>query len=443
LEADTIPSQFFESFKHINYHAPNIEDMIGMGVLGVLLILSGLISGSEAAFFALSPNDIHKLKEKKNKKGASTISLLKSPDELLGSILIANNFINIGIVLLSSKITTSLIDFSHAPTLGFVFQTIIITFILLLFGEIIPKVYASKQSYSFSLRMTPTITILNKIFKPLNFLLIKSTSIVNKKVSQHKNTNVSISDLSHALSLTEEKEIKEDKDILEGIVKFGKKSVVEIMCSRIDTIALDCNESFNTVLKTIKECGFSRIPIYEDTFDNIRGVLYIKDLLAHIHKGNTFRWQTLIRPPFYIPENKKIDDLLEEFQKTKIHMAFVIDEYGGVSGIVTLEDVLEEIVGEISDEFDEDEKNYTQIDNTTFIFDAKTLLVDFLRDLHIDEDYLDDVKGEADTLAGLLLEIKGDFPILGEKISVGKIDFYVEKLDDRRIIQIRVINKLI
>jgi gliding motility-associated protein GldE len=443
LEADTIPSQFFESFKHINYHTPNIEDMIGMGILGVLLILSGLISGSEAAFFALSPNDIHKLKEKKNKKGASTISLLKSPDELLGSILIANNFINIGIVLLSSKITTSLIDFSHAPTLGFVFQTIIITFILLLFGEIIPKVYASKQSYSFSLRMTPTITILNKIFKPLNFLLIKSTSIVNKKVSQHKNTNVSISDLSHALSLTEEKEIKEDKDILEGIVKFGKKSVVEIMCSRIDTIALDCNESFNTVLKTIKECGFSRIPIYEDTFDNIRGVLYIKDLLAHIHKGNTFRWQTLIRPPFYIPENKKIDDLLEEFQKTKIHMAFVIDEYGGVSGIVTLEDVLEEIVGEISDEFDEDEKNYTQIDNTTFIFDAKTLLVDFLRDLHIDEDYLDDVKGEADTLAGLLLEIKGDFPILGEKISVGKIDFYVEKLDDRRIIQIRVINKLI
>lgn len=443
MEADTIPSQFFESFKHINYHTPNIEDMIGMGILGVLLILSGLISGSEAAFFALSPNDIHKLKEKKNKKGASTISLLKSPDELLGSILIANNFINIGIVLLSSKITTSLIDFSHAPTLGFVFQTIIITFILLLFGEIIPKVYASKQSYSFSLRMTPTITILNKIFKPLNFLLIKSTSIVNKKVSQHKNTNVSISDLSHALSLTEEKEIKEDKDILEGIVKFGKKSVVEIMCSRIDTIALDCNESFNTVLKTIKECGFSRIPIYEDTFDNIRGVLYIKDLLAHIHKGNTFRWQTLIRPPFYIPENKKIDDLLEEFQKTKIHMAFVIDEYGGVSGIVTLEDVLEEIVGEISDEFDEDEKNYTQIDNTTFIFDAKTLLVDFLRDLHIDEDYLDDVKGEADTLAGLLLEIKGDFPILGEKISVGKIDFYVEKLDDRRIIQIRVINKLI
>lgn len=443
MEADTIPSQFFESFKHINYHTPNIEDMIGMGILGVLLILSGLISGSEAAFFALSPNDIHKLKEKKNKKGASTISLLKSPDELLGSILIANNFINIGIVLLSSKITTSLIDFSHAPTLGFVFQTIIITFILLLFGEIIPKVYASKQSYSFSLRMTPTITILNKIFKPLNFLLIKSTSIVNKKVSQHKNTNVSISDLSHALSLTEEKEIKEDKDILEGIVKFGKKSVVEIMCSRIDTIALDCNESFNTVLKTIKECGFSRIPIYEDTFDNIRGVLYIKDLLAHIHKGNTFRWQTLIRPPFYIPENKKIDDLLEEFQKTKIHMAFVIDEYGGVSGIVTLEDVLEEIVGEISDEFDEEEKNYTQIDNTTFIFDAKTLLVDFLRDLHIDEDYLDDVKGEADTLAGLLLEIKGDFPILGEKISVGKIDFYVEKLDDRRIIQIRVINKLI
>lgn len=443
MEADTIPSQFFESFKHINYQAPNIEDMIGMGVLGVLLILSGLISGSEAAFFALSPNDIHKLKEKKNKKGASTISLLKSPDELLGSILIANNFINIGIVLLSSKITTSLIDFSHAPTLGFVFQTIIITFILLLFGEIIPKVYASKQSYSFSLRMTPTITILNKIFKPLNFLLIKSTSIVNKKVSQHKNTNVSISDLSHALSLTEEKEIKEDKDILEGIVKFGKKSVVEIMCSRIDTIALDCNESFNTVLKTIKECGFSRIPIYEDTFDNIRGVLYIKDLLAHIHKGNTFRWQTLIRPPFYIPENKKIDDLLEEFQKTKIHMAFVIDEYGGVSGIVTLEDVLEEIVGEISDEFDEEEKNYTQIDNTTFIFDAKTLLVDFLRDLHIDEDYLDDIKGEADTLAGLLLEIKGDFPILGEKISVGKIDFYVEKLDDRRIIQIRVINKLI
>ncbi|QZE14705.1 gliding motility-associated protein GldE [Halosquirtibacter laminarini] len=425
---------------NIKFMSFDIHDFVGLIILFVLLILSGLISGSEASFFALSPHDIDRLKSKDNKKGAATITLLKQPEQLLGSILIANNFINIGIVLLSSKITSSLIDFSNAPTIGFVFQTIIITFLILLFGEIIPKVLATKQPYAFSLRMTSTFTILNKIFKPLNTVLIKSTSIVNKKVGHHKN-NMSVSDLSHALSLTEEHEIQEDKEILEGIVKFGKKSVVEIMCSRLDTIALDCNESFTTVIQTINNSGYSRIPIFEDTFDNIRGVLYIKDLLAHLHKGNTFRWQTLIRPPFYIPENKKIDDLLEEFQKTKIHMAFVIDEYGGVSGIVTLEDVLEEIVGEISDEFDEDEKNYTKVDNDTYIFDAKTLLVDFLRDLHLDEEYLDDVKGDADTIAGLLLEIKGDFPLVKEKIQIRNIDFIVEKMDSRRIIEIRVIFK--
>ncbi|MDC1105854.1 gliding motility-associated protein GldE [Prolixibacteraceae bacterium] len=440
MEADTIPSQVWESISKIQFYAPNIEDFIGMFFLIILLILSGLISGSEASFFALSPKDIKRLNKKDNKKGAATINLLKKPEQLLGSILIANNFINIGIVLLSAKITTSIVDFTYAPTIGFIFQTIVITFILLLFGEIIPKVYASKQSYSFSLRMTPTFSILTKLFKPMNLVLIKSTSIVNKKVSHHKN-NMSISDLSHALSLTEEQEIKEDKEILEGIVKFGKRSVVEIMCSRLDTVSLDYNESFNTVIETINESGFSRIPIYEDTFDNIKGILYIKDLLIHLHKGNTFRWQTLIRPPFYIPENKKIDDLLEDFQKSKVHMAFVIDEYGGVSGIVTLEDVLEEIVGEISDEFDEDEKNFTQIDNQTYLFDAKTLLVDFLRDLHIEGDFLDDAKGDADTLAGLLLEIKGDFPLLKEKIVIGNIDFIVEKMDARRIIEIRVIYK--
>jgi gliding motility-associated protein GldE len=276
-----------------------------------------------------------------------------------------------------------------------------------------------------------------KLFKPVNSILIFSTSFINNRIHAY-NSHISVDELSQALELTSKTELKEDTDILKGIVKFGNKSVVEIMRSRVDVVSIDINSGFSKVMTLITETGFSRIPVFSETFDNIKGILYIKDLLPHVHKGASFRWQSIIRPPFYVPETKKIDDLLEEFQKNKVHMAIVVDEYGGTSGIVTLEDVLEEIVGEITDEFDEEEKFYTKISENKYIFDGKTLLNDFYKVIGIEESVFDDVKGEADTLAGLILELKGEIPAKNDTINCKNYVFSIEAVDNRRIKQIKV-----
>jgi gliding motility-associated protein GldE len=436
LETDPVPTLSAISW-NIQFHPFTTGVAISLIVTFVLIVCSALITGSEVAYFSLSPSEKHKIAGRSTKKSFYINKNLESPEQLLATILVANNFVNVGIVILSSFTLTNLVDFSNEPIWGFAFQVVVISFIILLFGEIIPKVYTTNQALKFARFIAVPLYYLIKIFRPLNFILIYSTSFVNNRIRAY-NQHISVDELSQALELTSQTELKEDKEILKGIVKFGNKSVAEIMRSRVDVISADINESFPKIMNLITETGFSRIPVYSDSFDNIKGILYIKDLLPHAHKGANFRWQNIIRPPFYVPETKKIDDLLEEFQKNKVHLAIVVDEYGGTSGIVTLEDVLEEIVGEITDEFDEEEKFYTKLADNKYLFDGKTMLNDFYKVIGTEDTVFDDVKGEADTLAGLILELKGEIPLKNDTITCKNYVFTIEAVDNRRIKQIKV-----
>lgn len=410
---------------------------VSLVVILLLLFCSAMVSGSEVAYFSLSPAEKQKIAGRSTKNNLYLLKNLESPEQLLATILVANNFVNVGVVILSSFTIDSLIDFSNEPVLGFVFQVIIISFIILLIGEIIPKVYTTKHALKFARFISLPLHYLIKVLKPFNSLLILSTSFVNKRIHSN-NQHISVDQLSQALELTSQYESKEDKEILKGIVKFGNKNVSDIMHSRVDVVSADIKDGYVKILNLITETGFSRIPVYSDTFDNIKGVLYIKDILPHVHKGATFRWQSLIRPPFYVPETKKIDDLLEEFQKSKVHMAIVVDEYGGSSGIVTLDDILEEIVGEITDEFDEEQIFYTKVSENIYLFDGKTILQDFHKVIGSDDSLFDDIKGEADTLAGLILELKGEIPAKNDIINCKNFVFTIDSVDNRRIKQIKV-----
>lgn len=421
---------------NIQLHPITFGIAISMLIVLLLLLSSALISGSEVAYFSLSAAE----KQKLNKKGKTNERVRKNldnPEKLLATILVTNNFVNVGIIILSAFITNNLITFVSAPILEFIFQIVLITFFLLLFGEIIPKVYAAHSALSFAKFMAFPLQVLEKIFRPINAILIVSTGFVNRRLQKHKK-NISIDEISQALELTSDQELSEEKDILEGIVKFGNKDVSEIMKPRVDVLAMDIKSGFKEVLQVINESGYSRIPIYIESFDNVSGILYIKDILPHSHKTNTFKWQTLIRPPFYVPDTKKISSLLEEMQKTKVHLAIVVDEYGGTSGIVTLEDILEEIVGDISDEFDEEESFFSKLSENEFLFDAKVLLGDFYKVVNCDDTIFDEVKGDADTLAGLILEIKGEIPSLHKEIKCKGFKFTIEEVDNRRIKQIKV-----
>ncbi len=425
--------------KIFNYeNIGNAEVLIGIPVMLAFLCISALISGSEVACFSLSPANISELKTSKSRKNKYLLKLLNKPQNLLATILITNNFVNVGIIILSTFITNTIFDFSDAPNLGFLFHVVIVTFLLLLFGEIIPKIYAAQNSMKFATFMTIPLHFLEKIFRPLSKLLIKSTSIVKKRI-QKKTTTISIDDLSEALNLTGNS-IKEDKDILQGIIKFKDTSVKGILKPRMDVVAIDLNNSHSLpeILEIITTSGFSRIPIYQESFDNVKGILYSKDLLNHLDDTDNFDWSNLIRKPYFVPESKKINDLLEEFQIKKIHMAIVIDEYGGTSGIVTMEDVLEEIVGEISDEYDEEEAYFLKIRERNYIFEGKTLLNDFCKIINTDIDLFEEIKGEAETLAGLILEIKGELPQKGDEVTFRNFKFTSEDVDNRRISKIRV-----
>lgn len=417
----------------------SLETLGAFFVLLCFLIFSALVSGSEVAFFSLDPKSIDKLRKSHSGNSSLILKLIEIPERLLATILVTNNFINIGIVIISAYLTSSLFDFSQNPTLGFLIQVIIITFLILFFGEILPKIYANYFSLRFSRIMARPLYISEKLLRPLSFILISSTSFVKKKFPVKK-MNISMVELSDALELAEKSD-EDDQSILRGIVKFVNIDVREIMTSRVDVVGVDITMKFKALIELIIDSGYSRIPVYEKNFDNIRGILYIKDLLPHIQKPDTFNWQSLVRPPYYVPETKKIDDLLKEFQTSKIHMAIVIDEYGGTSGIVTLEDILEEIIGEITDETDEDESLYTQIDANTFIFEGKATLNDFYKIFDLDEHIFDEVKGDADTLAGLILEIKGEFPGKNDLIMYKKFEFKIIAVDERRIKKIQVIIK--
>ena len=410
---------------------------ISLLVIMILLVFSALISGSEVAYFSLSSAEKHKIKGRSTKRNTYIFKNLESPEQLLATILVANNFINVGIVILSSFTIGKIANFSNEPILGFIVQVIIISFTILLFGKILPKVYSTHHALKFARFIAIPMHYLIKFLKPFNSVFIYSTSFVNNHIHAY-DKQISVHELSQALELTSQTELKDDNDILKGIVKFGNKSVVEIMRSRVDVISADINDSYTTIMNLITETGFSRIPVFSESFDHIKGILYIKDLLPHVLKSSSFRWQSIIRPPFYVPETKKIDDLLEEFQKNKVHMAIVVDEYGGTSGIVTLEDVLEEIVGEITDEFDEEEKLYTKISENKYLFDGKIMLNDFYKITDSEDTIFDDLKGEADTLAGLILELKGEIPVKNDTMTCKNFIFSIEAVDNRRIKQIKV-----
>ena len=410
----------------------DLIDVVFIVILLFLLLCSALASASEVAYFSLTPRDLDKIKEKGYHK---VLHLLKKPNLLLSTILITNNFVNVGIVILSTYLVNTLFNFSNYPILGFIIQVILVTFIILLVGEIIPKLYANRKQIRMAIVMAGPLTFLTYLFRPLSMLLIKSTSVISKRMS--KKDGLSIDQLSKALELTEDAEINEEKDILEGIVRFSNIDAIDIIQPRINITALDIEDSFDYVKDIVIEHGYSRLPVFRENLDNIEGILYVKDLLAHLKAPLNFNWQSLIRPAYFVPETKKINDLLEEFQLKKVHMAIVVDEYGGTSGIVTMEDILEEIVGEINDEYDEKEENFVRLQNNTYIFEACTLLNDFIKIVDADQDSFKDIEGEADTLAGLILEIKGELPKKSEIITYHEHKFTVLEVDNRRIKKIK------
>jgi len=436
LETEPILSSAAWGSWNIQFHPLTIGIAINIVVVLLLLLSSALISGSEVAYFSLSAREKQKL-QKKNKTNQRVLKNLENPEKLLATILVANNFVNIGIIILAAYITGNLITIQNSAIIEFILQVVLITFFLLLFGEIVPKVYATHFALGFAKFMAFPLLILEKLFRPVNSILIYSTSYVNRRLQKHRK-KISMDEISQALELTSDHELSEEKDILEGIVKFGNKNVVEIMKSRVDVVSIEIKTGFSKVLQILNDSGYSRIPVFIESFDNISGILYIKDILPHSYKGNSFKWQTLVRPPFYVPETKKISSLLEEFQKNKVHLAIVVDEYGGTSGIVTLEDILEEIVGDITDEFDEEEKFYSKISDNAYLFDAKVLLGDFYKVVDCNDDIFVDIKGDADTLAGLILELKGEIPLIHEEIKCKKFNFIIESVDNRRIKQIKV-----
>ena len=410
--------------------------IIGILVVLVLLFCSAMISGSEVAFFSMGPQHINDLKEHPSRKEALVLKLLDKPERLLANILITNNFINVGIVIIASFVTGTIFNFEDSPLLGFVIKVVVITFLLLLFGEIMPKVYANRFAPQFARRMAIPLVILDRVFQPLIFILIRSTGLVNRRMAK-KVQNISMEDLSEALDLATDV-VENEKEMLEGIVRFSNLEVAEIMKPRTDVVAVDINTDLSTLTKVIIDSGFSRIPIYEETSDHLKGILYVKDLLPHIKQQNKFNWPKLIREPFFVPVTKKINDLLQEFQEKKIHMAIVVDEYGGTEGIVTMEDILEEVVGEITDESDEAEVFYRRIDAFTFAFDGKTLLNDFYKVTEVEDELFDEVKGDAETVAGLLLELKGGFPLVNDVLICKGIEFTVLAMDNRRIKEVKV-----
>ena len=425
-------------FSEVTLMTPSAGAILA-GVLScVLLLVSGFASGSEIAFFSLSPNDLNELDEDKNERDRQISALRDDSERTLATILITNNLVNVTIIMLCNYFFAHVVDFGTAYWLQFVMITVLLTFVLLLFGEIMPKVYAAQHVLAFCRFSAPGITSLRKVFYPLSSILLRS-GLLAEKVVQKENHVLSVDDLEQALELTDENDLKEEKNMLEGIVRFGDETAKEVMTSRQDVVDLDFRTSYQDVLKCIIENNYSRIPVYQGSIDNIRGILYIKDLIPHLSKPANFRWQSLIRPPYFVPETKKIDDLLRDFQENKVHIAIVVDEFGGTSGIITLEDILEEIVGEINDEYDEEEKTYTRINANTYVFEGKTLLSDFFKILDIDDETFEEVEGDADSLAGLLLEIKGDFPVLHEKIDFKNFTFEVVELDNYRISKIKLV----
>ena len=417
---------------------PSMGAIIALILAILLLYASGFVSASEIAFFSLSPSDLSKVDENEHPSDSRIRALLDDSERLLATILISNNFVNVTIIMLCNFFFASVIDFGDAQLLEFLLITVVLTFLLLLFGEIMPKIYSAQNTLKFCRKAAPVVYLLRSVFKPVSNLLVHSTFLINKLTKKRKVPNLSVDELSQALELTDKNEISEESNMLKGIIRFGEETAEEVMTSRLDIVDLEINTPFPEVIKCIVENAYSRIPVYEESRDNIKGVLYIKDLLPYLDKGADFKWQNLIRPAFFVPETKMIDDLLRDFQANKIHIAIVVDEFGGTSGIVTMEDIIEEIVGEINDEYDEEERTYVKISENVYIFEGKTLLSDFYKLAEINPDDFEAVAVDADTLAGLLLELKGEFPVLHEVINYDRYRFEILEMDVRRIVKVKV-----
>ena len=402
-----------------------------------MLFCSALVSAAEVAYFSLTPKDIDTCTQDNTAKTQIITSLLEKPKKLLATLLVANNFINIGVVILFSVIGKNLFESIASPLLKFTVEVILVTFLILLFGEVLPKVYANRNNIKFALFVAYPLSFLDKILSPISLPMRALTIYLHEKLGKQK-TNFSVDQLSQALELTSSDDTsQEEQKILEGIVSFGNTDTKQVMSPRIDIFALEITEPFSEIFPKISEKGYSRIPVYRDNIDHVEGVLFVKDLIPHINKKE-FDWKTLIREPFFVPENKKLDNLLKDFQSMKSHLAIVVDEYGGTSGLVSLEDVIEEIVGDISDEFDDENINYSQIDDKNFLFEGKINLKDFYRIIDVDENAFEEQKGEAETLAGFILEVLGNFPKKGQKIHFDICRFTIETVDKKRIKQIKV-----
>ncbi|CAM3453075.1 gliding motility-associated protein GldE [Zobellia roscoffensis] len=407
-------------------------------ILVVLLMSSALVSGAEVAFFGLSPTDVNEISEEKSVRGNIIVKLLDRPKKLLATILIANNAINIGVVLLFSTIGNSLFANVELEWVRFLLEVVVATFLILMFGEILPKVYANRNRKAFAHLMSYPLNVLDFLFSPLSLPMRAGTLFLYDKLGKQK-SNLSVDHLSQALELTSDGDTtKEEQKILQGIVTFGNTDTKQVMRPRIDIFAVSEDMKFLEIFAEIKKHGYSRIPVFSENMDNVLGVLYVKDLLPYIDR-KTFNWMTLIREPYFVPENKKLDDLLLEFQEKKNHLAVVVDEYGGTSGIVTLEDIIEEIVGDISDEFDDEDLIFSKLDDFNFVFDGKTALKDFYRVAKIENEIdFEEHKGESETIAGFVLEIAGSFPKRGEIIVFNEYQFIVESLDKKRLKQIKI-----
>lgn len=438
MDPDSYLSRLSDLCNGVTVMSPSLGAIIALMLAILLLYASGFVSASEIAFFSLSPSDLNEIEEEKSPSDTKIKSLLEDSEHLLATILISNNFVNVTIIMLCNYFFASVIDFGQAQILEFLVITVVLTFLLLLFGEIMPKIYSAQHTLSFCRKAAPVIYVLRSVFKPMSNLLVHSSFVVNKLTKKHKVRNLSVDELSQVLELTDKNEISEESTMLEGIIRFGEETAKEVMTARLDMVDLELNTPFSKVLKCVVDNAYSRIPVYEESRDNIKGILYIKDLLPYLKQGDEFKWQNLIRPAFFVPETKKIDDLLHDFQINKIHIAIVVDEFGGTSGIVTMEDIIEEIVGEINDEYDEEVRTYIKLSDNSYLFEAKTFLTDFYKVLKIDSDEFEDIAADADTLAGLILELKGEFPVQQEVLFYKNYRFEIVEMDSRRILKVKV-----
>lgn len=409
------------------------------GSIGIVLFLltSAMVSAAEVALFSLSQKDMNDLYESDSTKATMLSKLLQRPKKLLATILVANNFSHIGVVIIFSFVGETLFASIASPVVKFMVEVLTVTFLILLFGEVLPKVYASRNNIAFSKWIVTPLTVLDTILSPISFPMRRITDYLQDKLGQQK-ANISVDQLSQALELTSSEDTSsEEQKLLEGIVSFGNTDTKQVMSPRIDVFGLEITEPFAEIYPKIVDKGYSRIPVYKDNIDHIEGILFVKDLIPHIHRKD-LDWVSLIREPFFVPENKKLDDLLKDFQRMKSHLAVVVDEYGGTSGLVSLEDVIEEIVGDISDEFDDENINYSQIDDKNYLFEGKINLKDFYRIVEVDEVAFENRKGEAETLAGFILELLGNFPKKGQKIHFSTVMFTVEMVDKKRVKQLKV-----